>query len=275
MSDLVKHESGHDAFLAGGELRILNRIPAKPLFGQYLRWSVANPVIPEKDWVEIDRRSTLGTDYIVDQDGFGACVGASAASALMRSRALRGYTFKRLSGMFVYSQINGGHDNGASIGDAVGVLEKKGACLEGTIPYSSKYIQSGNIPQAAYQEALHYTALEIYIPTTWEEMGSAIQMGFILVDAVMVGSNFNPGSDGICGFSRGPGNHAVHQDGMVKRNGQWLMDFPNTWGTSWGSQGRAYLTKQHLTDSSLYQDMYAIRVAAADPNDPDKPPVIS
>lgn len=259
-----------DGILCGGETRWLGRIPAEPYYDQFKLFREAVPIVPVSEWREIDRRNVLGGDYILDQNGHGSCVGFSSAGAIMRARALLGDGPQRLSGTFVYAHINGGRDAGAIIGDAVKVITEKGVCLESEMPPSQIYAR--DIPPSAYETAKRFRALECYIANTWEEITSAVQLGFIPVFAVMVGNNFTSlDSDGIAGFSNGPGNHAVTADGMKKTSRGWVLDMPNSWGTQFGQQGRCFLTERHIM--SVQQDCYVIRCATDDPQDPNKPPI--
>lgn len=260
--------SGLDAIDFGGEPRLLGRIPADPDYQSFKRFKDVAPVIPSAKWEEIDSRGMFPPEWILDQDGHGSCVGFSSAGALMRSIRRQGRDLVRLSGTDVYCRINGGRDQGAIITDAVKAVQE-GVCLESQMP-PSKIWERDVTPEAKATRA-KYRALECYIAETFQEIGSAIQMGFIPIFAVMVGSNFTHlDGDGIAGFSNGPGNHAVHADGLRKLpSGIWVLDMPNSWGVSFGQKGRCFLTQRHV--ESVQQDCYVIRAAMEDPD--SGPPV--
>lgn len=229
-------------------------------------------MIPRTDWRKIDRRGQF--PFIMDQKSHGSCVGHGSAGALMRARDAAGAKHVDLSGSFVYSWINGNRDDGAMISDAVAVLKEKGSCTYAKCPWDTIYQR--NITDDARQEAQRYKALEIYSIGSEDPFGefvSALMLGFFPVFAVMVGNTFmRLDSDGVCGFDRGPGNHCVHADGIGQRgNGEWLIDMPNSWGsTNFGQNGRAFVTEKHV--ESVQQDCYIVRAATEDPNEPNSPP---
>ena len=134
-----------------GEVRRLGTIPAHAS-KRFSIWPRAN-VIPQADWWEVDRSKVFTSAWIIDQDGQGGCVGFSAANAFMRARSLANEPLVRLSGEFVYAQINGGRDQGAIIEDAMAILTDMGVATEAEVPLDSKYINKNNIPKAAYETA--------------------------------------------------------------------------------------------------------------------------
>lgn len=261
-----------------GVTRRLGTIPAPPS-GKYMAFNKAFPDIPESQWIEVDRRPVFGKEYILDQNGFGACVGFSAACAEMRKRTLMRQAFLKLSGMFVYAQINGGVDQGAIIEDAMTALMDKGVCLDSEVPCESKYIKKANIPAAAYQTALRMKANACYTITTWAQLCTSIQKSFFPVFPVMVarGGSFEKfDAEGVCGVDAGPGNHSVGADSLLKSSKYgWIARMPNTWGL-WGpfADGCAMIRKEHVAQTFSYGAGFAIEYAVWDPNDPNIPPSI-
>lgn len=207
--------------------------------------------------------------YVAEGIGVHNCVGFATAAAAMKVRFGMGQTFQRLSGSFVYSFINGGRDQGASIGEALDVA-RNGICLESEADWDAIY--PSRIPSSARETAKRFQAEEIYRVDTWSECCSALQMGFAVVYAVMVGGSFDRlDSDGVIGLDRGPGNHAVHAFGMTKSaGGVWLAEGFNSWGPTWGDQGRFRSGQRHW--ESVQQDAFAFRVVKWDPQDPNQPP---
>ena len=251
--------------------RLLAKLPPTRGRGGLRSFVEAVGTAPESEWRPLDWRPLFTPNWILDQKSHGSCVGFSSAGALSKARALAGETFQRLSGSFVYAHINGGQDQGAIITDALGVLRDRGTCLDLEMPWDRIY--KSQIPPSAYETAKRFRAFELYTADTWLEIGSAVQLGFVPIFAVMVGGSFmDLDSEGVAGFDNGPGNHAVHADGMVRlpRAG-WALDMPNSWGTSFGQSGRCYLTRRHV--EGVQQDCYVIRAIAFDPLDPHKPPV--
>lgn len=233
------------------------------------RFADAKTIVPRNEWVTINRRSHMTEGWLLDQRSHGSCVGFSSAAALMRARALNGSATVRLSGAFVYSWINGGRDAGAIITDALDVLRDKGTCPEEEAPWDAIY--PNRYPESARKSAMRFRLLEAYTADTFDEIGSAIQLGYIPIFAVQVGGTFvSISSEGICGFDRGPGNHAVHADGMSKLSRGWCLDMPNSWGKNFGQGGRGFVTEEHI--DGVQQDCYVIRAAVEDPQEPNSPP---
>jgi len=259
--------SGFAAIDVGGIPRILNRLlPQKAQRAAMASFADSSSVIPRADWTAIDRRATLPT--LIDQKSHGSCVGFGSTGALMSARVLAGMPLQVLSGAYVYSWINGGSDQGAIIGDSVDALMKHGTCLESTVGWDTIY---RNQASKGDTEAQRFKLFESYTINSFDEGVSALQLGFTLVFAVMVGNSFTDlDSDGCCGYDNGPGNHCVHADGVRKTSsGEWVLDMKNSWGPSFGDNGRGGI-RQKLFEglSSNGQDAYAIRAATTDPNDP-------
>jgi hypothetical protein len=254
-----------------GEMRLLAALPT-PIETRlkFKQFREAHPLVPRQDWQGIDRSQVLRQDFILNQKSHGSCVGFAATGSMMRCRALAGQTFQRLSGAFVYSWINGGRDNGSSIGDSLDTLLKYGTCLESEADWDKIY--PNRIPKTAYQTAYRFRCEEGYRADSFEEFMSGIQLGYIGVYAVMVGGSFdNLDGESICGFDRGSGNHAIASDGCYKSNSKgWCIDAYNSWGTNWGNNGRMRTTEQMF--NSVYQDAYLIRAVTWDPLDENKLP---
>jgi hypothetical protein len=263
--------NGFPAVVIGGIPRILNKLspdPVKraafpPFFGDTL------PSVDPSLWEEIDRRTDFGDQFILDQQNHGSCVGFSSAGALMRALVLGGHEFVKLSGAYTYSWINGGSDDGAQISDSLTSLQQHGTCLDSTVGWDSIY---RNQTSKGDTEAQRFKILEAYKVANFAELMSGLQNDFIGVVAVMVGNTFTRlDSQGVCGYDRGPGNHAVCIDGAHKLpNGAWSVDMPNSWGLSFGINGRGRLTQQHI--EGVEQDAYIIRAARVDPQ--SNPPVV-
>jgi hypothetical protein len=254
----------------GGEPRQLGRLPSTIHVSGMALLRKAVPMVPRADWKAIKRRDVIGPDFILDQKSHGSCVGHGAAGALMAARALAGATFQKLSGPYVYSWINGGSDNGAIISDGCKALVSHGAALYSEVSWDMIYRRQ--IPATADTTAQRFRASEVYAVESFDEICSALQLGFVVSIPVMVGGSFSDlDSNGICGWDRGPGNHCVYVAGMDQVASQWALDMTNSWGTSFGEKGHGFITQKHI--ESVEADSYAIRCEVGDPQDPNMPPV--
>jgi hypothetical protein len=234
----------------------------------------------DAQWRPVNRRPLFPQgDWILDQDSIGSCVAESSSMALRKCRFLAGATDEPLSPGCLYAQVNGGRDSGAVITDALDALKTKGTCLFSTVGQKPFYLDE--MPQAAWTEALRFRIEGWWYCDTFDEVATAVQLGppYIPVFGIMVGNNFQSFDPyGVAGHASGPGNHAVHADGMTQlADGRWVLDMPNSWGAAWGPwhNGRVYLDEQHLDAGGDQPAGYVIQAAIEDPQDPLKPPSAS
>lgn len=268
-SELVFHE--------GGEKRHLTRLsPGMRMLARDktpLRFADVKALIPRSQWRDIDRRKLFpASEWILDQDGIGSCVGNGSTAALRKTRRLAGMQDWKLSPGCTYAQINGGRDQGAVIGDSMTALTQTGTCLYSTLGEKPFYLSQ--LPSNWKAEAARFKIDEVYVTPTFDEMGTALQLGYVIVYGMMVGNNFERfTSEGVAGISGGPGNHCMHADGMKKlASGAWAFDNANSWGATWGptGNGRCFLAEGHFSGADT-SDAYAIKAAILDPA--EKPPV--
>jgi hypothetical protein len=226
------------------------------------------PDVPKSDWYEINRRAEM--PWILDQQQHGSCTGHGLAGALMRARRLRGLTHFMLSGAYPYSLVNGGYDNGAMIHDLLAVGIKNGTCLLELCGWDQIYPRQYDKAKCA-KSALRFRIESAYVAENFNQIASGLILDYIPAFAVMVGNSFATlDGNGVAGFDRGPGNHAVHADGLKNIGGEWVLDMVNSWGESFGQNGRCYLTQRHIDD--VQQDCYMIKASIEDPEEPSPVP---
>ncbi len=215
-------------------------------------------LIPESDWIEKDFVTPLGTDYINNQQNCSGCTGWSAAQAQMRMRAIRGLPFVKLSGAFIYALINGGHDNGSVITDAMAILQTIGVCEQSEFDYP--HIFEKQIPPSAYESAKKNRMVGTIKIDNFDECVTALMMNMIPQFPICVGNNFDHFSgDGVAGLTNSSqGNHSVHGAGLRKVNRIWYIVMGNTWGP-WGpfKNGTVLLSRAHVDNCAYSNDGYA------------------
>lgn len=216
------------------------------------------------DWV---------TGLIADQGSAGSCNGWAGARALTRARIRRGLSPVLLSGSYLYSLINGGRDNGSMLEDGMLTLQSRG-CASDAVVSANEIYPSQYDRQKADHEASYYKAFECYAVETMEGLFTAAAIGFDLVVAVDVQSDFSKlDVNGFPHGGSGGGNHAVAADGMIAVNGELALTAYNSWGPRWGQNGRMLLTwSRHFVKTFHNHTFYAIR-SSTDGN--ESPPAIT
>ncbi len=233
------------------------------------------PLVPVNDWEEFDvRRNPNYPIQVKDQDGKGACNGHATATAMELARYFNGQPHVALSGWFPYALLCNGVDRGSSIGEALGVVTRRGLSPESDVPYG--IIHPQKLTSEAHSSAQHYKCVVGMRIQTWDQLMSAVQlrMGGINL-SIKVGMNFNLDAQGVVNCSGGPGNHAICAGHGAKRlpNGTWAILWQNSWSTKWGDGGYAWLTQAHW-DQQSYKEAFVIRTPAEHLEDGQLPPVV-
>lgn len=210
-------------------------------------------------------RKRFGPEWIANQGRRGSCNGYAGAKALQRARVLRGEAMVKLSGEGLYAQINRGRDQGSMLDDGMEAMVKTGVPLEELVPHEE--YRKERISQEAWDSCERFLALEPYRVDIEDQLSTGLTKGFVGVVAVHADNAFmRLDSNGIAGGGNGPGNHAVGVDGVRVRNGKYEFDFFNSWGLSYGEQGRAWLTwDRHFRETIKYHAFYLIRSTSDDP----------
>jgi hypothetical protein len=274
----VRTQTGHivPAFIdPGGNYRILGRIKTnRPKieitpFLDYLQ-TIQNPVFDLTTLPPYDRFQT--NIPILDQGQVGSCVAHAHASAMMKSRDLAGSTYTPLSPDSLYAAIDNGVDQGSDPADAITALQKTGICLLSDVP--DNFILASAISPVAMQNALRFLIVPegVYSCASLAEMVTADALGFSTTMTVNVGSNFNPGSNGVVGYTPGFANHCVSGgEAFDLISGVPSYRLRNSWTTDWGINGCGWVQSRHI-DLQPGVEMYAIKWVLIDDLDVLNPP---
>lgn len=230
-------------------------------------------LIPEKDWDEFDD-FPVDIIKVKDQNGFGACNGHAAATGVEVARYVAGMPHVPISAWYIYAILCNGRDAGSMIGDALKLLEGKGAAPEDDVQYG--IINPRKLTEKAHADAPRYKAEIGASLTTYEELGTAIARRQPINLAVCVGAGFNNlDADDVPRIGMGPCNHAVFVGLKLKRrsNGEVLGGMVNSWTESWGRKGRCNLPLAKVVRAA-YFEAYTLRAVVDDTTDTSKPPPI-
>jgi hypothetical protein len=211
-------------------------------------------VIPESQYQEIDSEQFI--DHILNQSNQSACVAFSGVQSMMIARAREGLPYVELSAGSLYCQINGGRDDGASIGDALTALQQVGVCKASTIPQLG-WKQAAR-DSSWHKEAADYKVIEALTCETVEEYLSGIVCGWTGNFGIGVGNKFDTDADGFLPRCDGSGiNHSVCGCGLKKKGSEWFVIMANSWDVTWGKKGMCYVGLDWLRQP--YQDLFLIR----------------
>lgn len=250
-----------------GEVRRLGSLaPPENFVSAFKLWESERPVWEDSDIRRVitDQNRTPARvlfdfkKWIQNQKSHGSCNGYAGAGAYGKARYKRGYTDgKKFSGAFLYSLINGNRDNGSALEDGLREIQKTGVCLESTVPWNMIYRRDQ--PAEAIIEAAKHRGLDCYAAQTMQGFRTGIAAGFIGIVAVHAGPNFQRlNQNGVAGVDNGGGNHAIHCDDLVFKNGTELFDCPNSWDVYYGENGRAYLHKDSFAQTFSRHTFYLI-----------------
>jgi len=247
MSQLTTRPSGHQDITFHGRTYALDRRPDSHLLRGILpRFREAYASIPEGKWEENDQIATFNPPLLNQiQNG---CVGHGGSTGFTLAWLIAGLTVPAggFSPTWAYALTNGGHDDGASIGDLIHALQNSGMATNAVFP-ESKYMLGGAAETAARSVALKYLLDDAYQITSHAEKGTALSMGYSIADSVMVGNDFeNLDANGFVPVDRGSGNHCTAAGGLRRFKGKVGFKHQNSWGPNFGLSGMFFTNQDHI-----------------------------
>lgn len=261
---------------AAGDRRILSCQPTpRRMQAAFPDYRSVQPPIPRSEWEEFDDYS--GWNYpIKDQNGIGACMGHATATAFEFAYAQAYGVFRPFSAWFCYSRINGGRDQGATVGDAFQSIQSDGIAPEEMVPYGTW--QPREIPPAAVQAAAGFRGADVYQLQGEDDVATAVLLRHPIAFGTMVAGNFGElDSEGVPVRAGGnAGGHAMCLWGGMKEvksgrfAGKWAYRDLNSWTRSWGDDGTCWMTYEHLIDG-WGLDAFAIVMPTLSPLGDDRP----
>jgi hypothetical protein len=250
-----------------GLWRVLGCIPeteeSKSRFSSFGDAFGAAPIDPSM-WQEIDL--SWYAPPILDQGMTSSCVGHGTCSGMETCWMQAGKPLMQFNPYFIYGLVNNGRDAGAMISDALRALQTTGVCQKDAL--QSGLMFKTQFPQSAFQNAGRFKLIQAYRCNTFNEICSAISLGFIVPLGIMVGQNFPQlDSEGVAPLPNGGGGgHCILGVGLKKSSRYgWVIKIQNSWGRRFGMNGYCYIHSGHFR--SMQPDAFAIQSVSDDSQD--------
>lgn len=257
--------SGLPMINGGGEWRVLGALPspkltALPSFAEDFK------AIPRSEWVECSLKE-WGCP-VLNQGKYGSCVGQGTETAFRYIWKISGQTDRDFSPTFIYGHINNNRDNGAQVSDGPTTLRLNGTCLLSQVGMDK--IFKSQFPQEAFTTAKRFKLLSAYRCTNYDELCSALMLGFPVISGIAVGSNFTSiPRTGIAPIpDRVVGGHCMCHIGLKQIGGKWMIETQNSWSENWGMGGFCYLQEAAWHPRYGFGfDCWALTAVQDDPED--------
>lgn len=203
---------------------------------------------------------------IEDQGRLGSCVGNGVVGALEFLQVRNGKPYTDLSRLFVYYNARlmvqeQDKDEGAYIRLAMGTLSSLGTCSEQKWPYDVAQVfirpSWGSYREAFPNKIDSYYSIGGSGQTRIEFVKRALQAQHVVVFGMTVDQNYMSYAGGIVavpnGVRQNSGGHCQVICGYDDNTKCWLVR--NSWGTSWGMKGYAWVPFDYL-DASDANDLW-------------------
>lgn len=204
-----------------------------------------------------------GGDWIENQQNVGSCCPTAQTAGSRKAAYFAGANeIPKLSAEFLYAQVNRNSDNGALLDETMRAGQEIGVIIRNDAKHPfNKHIFKKHYTAEDYRDAAKWRTGTCYQIDTELELATLIlsRAGSAVVAVDVNNSFMNLNAKRICGGGRGPGNHAVNPDDVEIIDGELAYDMANSWGLSYGDEGRAYLTwKNHFVNTVRNHRFFAI-----------------
>ena len=206
---------------------------------------------------------------IVDQTVTNSCVGNSSASMVRFLRRKLGLQPDfQPSRLFIYyfaRRLQGwqAQDEGATIRDAMKVLEADGVCDENDWPFEVERVNTRpdqlDLRSALANKQLKYVRMKR--DDNLYHLKHSLQMGLPFTFGITVYSSFfDTGADGMVKMPRSSedfeGGHAMYCLGYSDQAQRFIV--ANSWSDNWGDGGYCYLPYAYFANDDLSDDFWTL-----------------
>jgi hypothetical protein len=216
-------------------------------------------------WREIDL--AWYKNSLWDQAMTSSCVGQGVTAGMQICYMQSGRPLVEFNPYFIYGLINGGRDAGAMISDGLKALMEHGTCPKTDLPPGMMF--KNQFPQKAFDNAKRFKLAQAYKCGSFEDICSAITLGFVCPLGIFVDQNFSRlDNEGVSGTPSGGqgGGHCILGMGLKRSNRfGWMIKIQNSWGTRFGINGHTYIHKGHF--QKMNPDAFAIQSIIDDSQD--------
>ena len=228
--------------------------------------AIAPPAKPLPPKIDL----TKNCPAVYDQGSLGSCTANALGGAFEFEQMKQQKEFFIPSRLFIYYnerviERSVESDSGAMLRDGIKTIAKQGVCDEKIWPYIIKKFAT-KPPAKCYEKALDNQALK-YMRLTHDlqEMQRCLSDGYPFVFGFTVYESFMQDKVAVNGHVPLPkrnerviGGHAVMAVGY-NDDKKWFI-LRNSWGESWGMQGYFTMPYSYVTDPSLTDDFWTIRL---------------
>lgn len=211
---------------------------------------------------------------VYDQGQLGSCTANAIGAAIQFERRKQELKPDFVpSRLFIYynervMEHTANSDSGAQIRDGIKSIASQGDCPEKEWPYDIAKFASKPGPKC-YQDAIKYKAVQYRrVPQILNQMKGCLASGYPFVFGFSVYTEFENDTVAKTGVLNMPGSnekllggHAVMAVGYDDSAQRFTVR--NSWGDQWGIKGYFTMPYSYLTDSSLADDFWTIRLESA------------
>lgn len=212
----------------------------------------------------LEYESQLDKKYIYNQELSNECVACAYCTLRLLQESEQSNLQEQFSPSFQYAnRVQGQNYEGYDL-RSVCKKGREGSVLWKDFPNFYTYQKAHQIFEKNKHELLNkaypYRINSFYLAKTNNEIMTAIYLTKGVLIGVNITDTFKTTKDGIINYSKNDeslGGHAICLIGWKKINNQYYWIFVNSWGNSWGDNGKGYISFKDLKQCAI-TDAYVL-----------------